>query len=121
MPATGPTLARLILDRKDGRSFQRLSDDCGGQPAARRLQQMTVGSRPMHHFPDPETIQAIATGLDVSTADVVLACARSLGLDVDAAGGSLLVAGAGALPETARQAVFTVAQALVDAHSSHGS
>ncbi|KRE67760.1 hypothetical protein ASG92_14100 [Arthrobacter sp. Soil736] len=69
-----PTLAQLILSRKVGRSFERLAENCGGEPAGRRLQQIANG-RPMRNFPDPETITALARGLGVSE-EVIHASAR---------------------------------------------
>ncbi|HEX9089776.1 MAG TPA: hypothetical protein VF867_19950 [Arthrobacter sp.] len=120
-PATiagGPTLAQLILARKDGRSYEQMSADCGGQPAGRRLQQLTMPSIVMRAFPDPATITAVATGLGVSVVEVVLASARSLGLPVDGARADMInIPGAGSLPEDSRQAVIDVARALVSAHS----
>jgi hypothetical protein len=113
-----PNLAQLILDRKMGRSFEKLADDCGGQPAGRRLQQMANGSRPMKNFPDPDTIRAMAGGLGVSEAEIILASARSLGFGVDSTGsGELTIAGAGALPADARKAIMDVARALMNAHA----
>lgn len=114
----GRTLSQLILAHKDGRSYERLSADCGGQPAGRRLQQLTMPSILMRAFPDPDTITALAAGLGVSTADIVLASARSLGLCVDGArGDTISVPGAGSLSEQSRQAVKDMAQALVSAHA----
>lgn len=77
---TSPTLATLVLDHKGDRSYERLSKDCGGEPTGKRLQQ--IATTPIKTFPDAETIQGIAQGLGVSVTDVVLASARSLGLEV---------------------------------------
>ncbi|MFD0046976.1 hypothetical protein ACFVGV_17480 [Pseudarthrobacter scleromae] len=113
-----PNLAQLILDRKMGRTFERLAEDCGGMPASRRLQQMANGNRPMKNFPDPDTIRAMAKGLAVSESEIILASARSLGFAVDSAGSDELnIAGAGALPDEAQKAILNVARALMNAHS----
>ncbi|HEX9089775.1 MAG TPA: hypothetical protein VF867_19945 [Arthrobacter sp.] len=112
----GPTLARLILDRKMGRSFEKLSEDCGGEPAGRRLQQMTNTGRPMRNFPDPDTIAALARGLGASEKEVLHACARSLGLRVGHDERALTIAGAGDLPEDAVRSIMDVARALMSAH-----
>ncbi len=118
MTVARPNLAQLILDRKMGRSFEKLADDCGGQPAGRRLQQMANG-KPMRNFPDPDTIRALAVGLGVSEAEIILASARSLGFGVDSTGsGELTIAGAGGLPADAKKAIMDVARALMNAHAT---
>lgn len=115
---SGPNLAELILDRKGGRSFERLSEDCGGVPAGRRLQQMANGARPMKNFPDPETITAMARGLGVSTTEVVLASARSLGVTVAAADASaLVIADGGNLPPQAQEALRYLGHEMVRLHA----
>ncbi|HEX9227838.1 MAG TPA: hypothetical protein VF885_14465, partial [Arthrobacter sp.] len=101
---------------KDGRSYSRLSEDCGGNPAARRIQQMANGARPMRNFPDPETVTALAAGLGVSTQEVLLASARSLGIDVDGTSKALVIPGAMALPESAQRVVTDLARELLRAY-----
>ena len=115
--AIAPTLAELILQRKGGRSFERLSEDCGGVPAGRRLQQLSTPSRPMKNFLDPETITGMARGLGVSEKDIVLASARSLGIRMDAGGpDALVIPDAGRLPEAAQIALMDMARVLIAAH-----
>lgn len=119
MSVVRPNLSQLILDRKMGRTFERLAEDCGGMPAGRRLQQMANGNRPMKNFPDPDTISAMAKGLAVTEAEVILASARSLGFQVDSTGaGELHIPGAGVLPDDARMAIMDVARALINAHAT---
>lgn len=113
---TAPTLANLILQRKGGRSFDRLAEDCGGAPAGRRLQQMANG-KPMRNFPDPETVTALARGLGVPAKDIIMASARSLGITVDAADpGDLVIPDARALPESAQLALMGMARELLAAY-----
>lgn len=115
---SGPTLAELILDRKGGRSFERLSEDCGGIPAGRRLQQLANGSRQMKNFPDPETIAAMARGLGVSTTEVVLASARSLGVTVATADATaLVIADGGTLPAASQEALRYLGHEMVRLHA----
>lgn len=115
---TGPTLAELILDRKGGRSFERLSEDCGGAPAGRRLQQLTNTARPMKNFPDPESITAMARGLGVSTTEVVLASARSLGVTVATADATaLVIADGGTLPAPAQESLRYLGHEMVRLHA----
>jgi hypothetical protein len=111
-----PDLARLILLHKDGRSYSRLSEDCGGFPAARRIQQMANGARAMRNFPDPETVTSLAAGLGVTTQEVLLASARSLGIDVDGTSEALVIPGAMALPESAQRVVTDLARELLRAY-----
>lgn len=118
MNPQGPTLAQLILDRKGGRSFERLSEDCGGTPAGRRLQQLASESRPMKNFPDPDTIAAMARGLGVSTTEVVLASARSLGVKVATADATaLVIADGGTLPAVAQEALRYLGHEMVRLHA----
>lgn len=73
-------LSELIDTHRGGRSYAELERDCGGSPSKGRLQQMV--RQPIKNFPDPPTVRALARGLKVSQAAVVLAAAESLGLDV---------------------------------------
>lgn len=111
---TGPNLAQLILERKGDRTFDRLSADCGGEPAGRRLQQLAAGRREMKNFPDPETITALAKGLHVTTVDVLLASARSLGIRVATSDAdSLTIAHGGQLPLEAQEALHHTARTML--------
>src|SRR5690349_16777204 len=73
-------LSALIDVHRGGRSYPELARDCGGSPTDKRLQQLV--REPIKNFPDPSTIAALARGLRVTQAVVVLAAAESLGLDV---------------------------------------
>lgn len=108
---TSPTLATLVLDHKGDRSYERLSRDCGGEPTGKRLQQ--IATNPIKTFPDAETIQGVAQGLGVSVTDVVLASARSLGLQVrtDPGPAAVQLDPAVAVEET-RDAVLAVVRAV---------
>lgn len=111
-----PDLAGLIAEHKADRSYEALSVACGGTPTAERLQQMVT--KPIHSFPGPPTIEALARGLEVTVTEVVAASARSLGLDVrdghDAT--SLLLAQAGQLPSGAKAALRSVAREMLSLH-----
>jgi hypothetical protein len=76
------TLAELILEAKGDRSYEHLSQACGGTPTSKRLHQ--IATRPMLNFPDPDTICGLAQGLGVAPVDVVLAAAESMSLVDDA-------------------------------------
>jgi len=111
-PEKPQDLATLILDRKADRSFERLSKDCGGTPSKNRLQQMTV--RVPDGFPTPKAIEGIARGTGATVTEVVMASARSLGLNVTPDDPSaLVIARAGLLPLDAKETIFSVARQMM--------
>lgn len=73
-------LSELIDTHRGARTYAELSRDCGGRPSDKRLQQMV--RKPMHAFPDPDTITRLAHGLRVRPTVVVMATAESLGIEV---------------------------------------
>lgn len=106
-------IERLILDRKGARSYERLSRDCGGVPSDKRLHQMVT--RPIKSFPDPPTIQGLAQGLNVSVMQVLAALAKSLGINVTSTDDpdSLLIVGAGRLPQSAQDLLLSMAREML--------
>lgn len=78
-----PTLEELISSRKSeyGWSYATLAERGGGVLSAQRWQQLGTGVR-IKEFPEPSTLKAMAEALDVDISVVVLAAARSTGLDV---------------------------------------
>lgn len=107
-----PDLQQLIHDRKGGRTFARLSDDCGGLPTDKRLIQITQNG--IKNFPDAVTIQGLAKGLTVSVTAVVMACARSLDLPVGVSDpDSITIDGLSKLPYTSQQLIISVGQEMV--------
>ena len=73
-------LRELLANTKGDRSYEQFARDCGGTPSAKRLHQLAT--LPLKNFPDPPTIEGLATGMGVTVTEVVLASARSLGLRV---------------------------------------
>ena len=115
-----PTLAELILDKKGDRSYAKLSRDCGGVPTDRRLNSLVHA--PMRSFPDVETIKGLAIGLQVAVRDVLLAAARSLDLKIGADDpGSLVLPGAGFLPDSARSVLVETSRELLKMQQSIGA
>lgn len=105
-------LAQLILTKKGDRSYAKLARDCGGSPTDRRLNSMVV--RPISQFPDIDTMRGLAIGLRVDVSEVVLAAARSLGLQIaETSPGALIVPGAGHLPDSAQEALMAMATELM--------
>ena len=79
-------LAQLITERKRemGWSYRKLAAQSGGVITWSRWQQLATGVRVVE-FPEPETLMAIARGLDVDVTLVVMAAAKSIGLPVRSA------------------------------------
>lgn len=73
-------LARLIGVHRGQRTYEALAKDCNGGLTSQRLQQ--IATAPIKAFLQPETMAALARGLRVPVAEVVMATAESLGLDV---------------------------------------
>lgn len=107
-------LSELIDTHRGNRSYPELERACGGSPSSKRLQQLVRGG--IKNFPDPSTVRALAQGLRVSQAAVVLAAAESLGLDVRTSMPrvvELLSADADALTEEQAAAVAHLVQTIV--------
>lgn len=117
---TEPTqmaLPELILAKKGDRTYNKLSEDCGGLPTDRRLNSLVL--RPMNAFPDVDTIRGLALGLGVSVTDVLLASARSLGLSVGFGDPSTIsIPGAGHLPESSQRVLGDMARELLKMQQS---
>jgi len=72
----------------------------------------------MKNFPDPESITAMARGLGVSTTEVVLASARSLGVTVATADATaLVIADGGTLPAPAQESLRYLGHEMVRLHA----
>lgn len=109
-------LSELVDLHRGGRSYVELARDCGGAPSAKRLQQLVRGT--IKNFPDPETVVALAKGLRVTQSAVVLAAAKSLGLEVGTSMPrlvELLPARAGDLNEAQASAIAHLVMTIVDA------
>ncbi|GHG60347.1 hypothetical protein GCM10012320_34900 [Sinomonas cellulolyticus] len=104
-----PDLATLLgnVKAKKEWSYEAMSRACGGAPSGKRLFQLITA--PLKNFPDPETIQSLARGTGASITDIVMASARSLGLEVvDADPDSLHVPGLSDVPTSMREAIIAV-------------
>lgn len=107
-----PTLSELIIEYRGGRSNVALSADCEGIPSDKRIHQII--HKPINNFPDPETIRGLSRGLRTSEEAVVMAAARSLGLDVSAQNSrDLTLDRAGELPLTSQNALRTMSAELI--------
>ncbi|MGO2361181.1 MAG: hypothetical protein ACTH6N_08615 [Brachybacterium tyrofermentans] len=112
MNVENPKLQALVADRKGDRSYEQLAALSGGRLSRARIQQ--IATRDMKAFPDAATLAGLAQALDVPVQEVVLASARSLGLEVrgGASGDALLVPGGRLLSTPAQDALLTMAREL---------
>ncbi|WP_143153984.1 hypothetical protein, partial [Rhodococcus rhodnii] len=106
-------LAGLISDRKGTRSYEKVSQECGGTPTAKRLHQLA--NQPQKNFPDPDTIRGLAQGLGVTITEVVMASARTLGLPVYTGNDptALAIGGAGVLDDESKETLSRVARQFI--------
>lgn len=111
-------LGELILSRKGSRSYDRLARDCGGDLTAARVHQLATAH--MRRFPGPDVMTNLARGLSVSPREVVLAAARSLGMNLPSGydTDSMTLAGVATLPSSAREAIANVAREMVRLHET---
>ncbi len=114
-----PTLDELIAERKRlrGFSYADLENRAASTISRQRWQQLGTGVR-IKEFPEPATLEAMATALDVDVAEVVLAAARSIGLDVKRGAQSDLAARlpstADRLTEVQRDAIVTLVRSITE-------
>lgn len=114
-----PTLDELIAERKRlrGFSYTDLENRAGSVISRQRWQQLGTGVR-IKEFPEPATLEAMAKALDVDVAEVVLAAARSIGLDVKRGAHSDLAARlpstADRLTEVQRDAIVTLVRSITE-------
>lgn len=107
-----PTLSQLIHMRRGHRSYQRLSQDCGGTPSMKAIHYLAA--QVPKGFPNKATLEGLSLGLNVPLTEVVLAAARSLEMNVHSTVDpeSLVLAGAAALPYKVQESIFTISREL---------
>ncbi|QCG77213.1 immunity repressor [Gordonia phage Lutum] len=116
-----PTLSELITERKTlrGFSYADLENRADSVISRQRWQQLGTGVR-IKEFPEPATIEAMAAALDVDVAEVVLAAARSIGLNVQRGAQSDLAArlpySADKLSPVQQDAIVTLVRSITEVH-----
>ena len=111
-----PDLGTLLAEVKAARgwSFEAMSRACGGVPTGKRLFQLI--NSPLKNFPDPDTIRGLQRATGASTTEIVMAAARSLGLDVtETDPDALHVPGISLASDSGRNALLTIGRELADA------
>lgn len=112
-----PTLHQLVRSRMDehGWSYTDLERRSARALSRGRWQQLGSGAQ-LKKFPDPASLVVIAQVLEVDITTVVLAAARSLGLDARTQGtelSRLLPAGTELLSDRTRDAILATIRAAV--------
>lgn len=113
-------LASLLADVKAVRrwSYEAMSRACGGVPTGKRLFQLI--NSPLKNFPDPDTIRGLQRATGASVTEIVLAAARSLGLDVTSSDPDALhIPGISRAPDSTREALLALGRevsAIVGEH-----
>lgn len=98
----GPNFQQLVLTHKQDDSYETISKRAGGVPKARALQSIVKDG--FTRWPTAETFAGLSRALNVSQRELVLAAARTLGIDVeDENPNDLLLIGAKRLPYESQQ------------------
>jgi len=107
-----PTLADLISEKRAlrGFSYTDLEHRAGNVITRQRWQQLGTGVR-VKEFSEPATIRAMAAALEVDESMVVLAMAKSVGLNVELGGAQSILARM--LPAVARRLTAEQRNAIV--------
>jgi|GEM_PF-4350290 len=106
-------LARILADAKarNRYSYESFSAACGGTPSGKRLFQLI--NEPLKNFPDPDTIRGLAAGTRLTSQEIVLAAARSLGLaPVSQDRDAYVAPGLDRLPDSLREAFLNLGREL---------
>jgi hypothetical protein len=99
---TGLNFQQLVLAHKKDDSYETISKRAGGTPKARALQSIVKDG--FTRWPTTETIAGLSRALNVSQRELVLAAARTLGIDIEPENPKdLLLVGAGRLPDETKQ------------------
>lgn len=108
---SGPTLQELVLRLKGDRSYDALEKAAGGIPTSRALQKLVNNG--FTRMTNPETFRGLSRALNVSQRQLVLAAARTLGIDIEAENpNDLLLIGAGRLPQESQDLLTSTSREL---------
>ncbi|KAA0979928.1 hypothetical protein FQ154_01845 [Paeniglutamicibacter gangotriensis] len=108
---TSPDFQTLVLNLKGDRSYETLSKLAGGQPKAKALQ--AIVQKGFTRLPSPETIEGLSRALNVRKRDLVLAAARTLGIDVgDDDQSDLILVGAKRLPQESQDLLVAMSREM---------
>ena len=110
---SGPNFQQLVLTAKKDDSYETISKRAGGVPKARALQSIVKDG--FTRWPTRETIAGLSRALNVSQRDLVLAAARTLGIDIEPDNpNDLLLVGAGRLPDESKDMLKAISREMQD-------
>lgn len=110
---SSPNFQQLVLTLKKDDSYEAISKRAGGVPKARGLQSIVKDG--FTRMPSPETFAGLSKALNVNPRELVLAAARTLGIDVgDDKESDLILWGAGKLPEESKDVLRNTAAELLN-------
>ncbi|KRE79982.1 hypothetical protein [Arthrobacter sp. Soil763] len=110
---SSPNFQQLVMEHKKDDSFEAISKRAGGVPKARALQSIVKDG--FTRMPSQETIAGLSRALRLSPRELVLAAARTLGIDVgDDQESDLVLYGAGRLPQESKDVLRNTAAELLN-------
>lgn len=108
-----PNFQQLVLTHKRDDSYEAISKRAGGVPKARALQSIVKDG--FTRMPSPETFAGLSKAFSISPRELVLAAARTLGIDVgDDRDADLVLWGAGRLPQESQDVLRNTAGELMN-------
>lgn len=111
MKPQGPDFQTLVLTLKADRSYETISKLAGGTPTSRSLQALV--QKGFTRMPNPETFEGLSRALNVRKRDLVLAAARTLGIDVgDDDQSDLVLVGAKRLPIESQELLMATSREM---------
>lgn len=110
---SGLNFQQLVLLHKRDDSYEAISKRAGGVPKARALQSIVRDG--FTRMPTPETFAGLAKAFSISPRELVLAAARTMGIDVgDDRESDLVLWGAGRLPQESQDVLRNTAGELMN-------
>lgn len=107
----GPDFQTLVQTLKGDRSYEAISKLAGGKPNAKSLQKLIQHG--FTRFPDQETFEGLSIALNVRKRDLVLAAARTIGIDVsDDDQRDLVLIGAKRLPQDSQDLLTAMSREM---------
>lgn len=107
----GPDFQTLVLNLKRDRSYEAIAKLAGGQPKAKALQQLV--QKGFTRLPDVATFDGLSRAFNVSKRELVLAAARTLGIDVgDDDQNDLVLIGAKRLPQESQDLLVSMSREM---------
>ena len=117
---TSPSpLSELILAHKGGRTWQEMSDACGGVYGPKRLSQIANDNPRIKTIPEPWYLEAIARACGVDVQTVHEAAAETVGIPVRRQESTFIAfmpAHTNLLTPSERDNIYRIAKSYIDAH-----